>query len=106
MISARYAVLLGLVVVAMLTSGCVPLPPANHPLAARTGAHEPAPTAFVGMVYFAVATSDATEMLVMYDIHDPRNPGDTNVSSAVHAIYNHYRSKDQLFTMRLKNVAP
>lgn len=42
----------------------------------------------------------------MYDIHDPRNPGDTNVSSAVHAIYNHYRSKDQLFTMRLKNVAP
>jgi len=28
-------------------------------------------------VYFAIATSDAAEMLVMYDVHDPRTPEDT-----------------------------
>lgn len=28
-------------------------------------------------VYFAIAASDAAEMLVLYDIHDPRDPEDT-----------------------------
>ncbi len=28
-------------------------------------------------VYFAIAASDAAEMLVMHDVHDPREPGDT-----------------------------
>lgn len=28
-------------------------------------------------VYFAITASDAAEMLVMYDVHDPRDPGDT-----------------------------
>lgn len=34
-------------------------------------------TAAAPTVYFAIATSDAAEMLVLYDVHDPRDPGDT-----------------------------
>ncbi len=38
-------------------------------------AHRDGPAA--PTVYCAIAASDAVEMLVMYDIHDPRDSGDT-----------------------------